>query len=121
VSQFLADLVLVEARKPKSNRKQKVVVWAKLVMTPAEQEKLELLVRMHQKGSLGEYIMEILQPHMEVQRLHAPLETIPVRYYLSEDEHATVMKHIDEKGIAARNYGVLLAMKTIRKADKKRK
>lgn len=121
VSQFLADLVLAEARRPKSGRKETVVVWAKLVLTPAEQEKLELLVRMHQKGSIGEYVKEVLQPHMEVQRLHAPLETIAVRYYLSDEEHETVMRHIEEKGIAARNYAVMLALKAINKAGKKRR
>jgi hypothetical protein len=121
VSQFLAELVLTEARKPRSKRKQRVTVSAKLVMTPEEQEKLELLVRMHKKDSLGEYIMEILQPNLDVQRLHAPLETIALRYYLSDEEHDTVMQHVEAKGMAARNYGVMLALKAINKARKKRK
>lgn len=121
VSQFLADLVLTEARRPKSKRKQNVVVWAKLVMAPEDEEKLELLVRMHKKDSLGEYIMEALQPNLDVQRVHAPLETIPLRYYLSDEEHDAVIQHIEAKGIAARNYGVMLALKAIKKAYKKRK
>ncbi len=121
VSQFLADVVLEDARKPQSKRKQKVIVRAELELTPEEQEKLELLTRLHQKDSISQFIRELIQPNLEVQRLHAPLETTALRYYLSEEEHETVMKHIANKGIAARNYAVMLALKAIDKPRKKLK
>jgi hypothetical protein len=123
VSQFFADLVLADAKKAASKRKQKqkVIVRAEFELTPEEEEKLELLTRVYQKDSIGEFIREIIQPNLEVQRLHAPLETTALRYYLSEEEHATVMKHIGNKGIAARNYAIMLALKALGKASKRRK
>jgi hypothetical protein len=49
------------------------------------------------------------------------VETTPLRYYLSEEEHEIVTKHMAGKGIAARNYGALLAVKAIEKVQKKGK
>jgi hypothetical protein len=121
VSQFLADLVIEDAAKAKPKRKQKVTIRVELELTPEEQEKLELLVRLHQKGSIGQFIQELLQPNLDVQRMHTPLETTPLRYYLSEEEHEMVTKNMASKGIAARNYGVMLALKAIDKARTKRK
>src|SRR5580765_4712697 len=51
VSQFLADLVIKDAIKSKPKRKEKVTILAKFEVTPEEQEKLELLIRLHQKDS----------------------------------------------------------------------
>ncbi len=119
VSQFLADVVLEDARKPQPNRKQKVIIQAELELTVEEQEKLELLTRMHQKDSVGDFVREVLQRNLEVQRLHAPLETTALRYYLSEEEHQTLTKHMEGKGIAARNFVVMLALKALAKAGKK--
>lgn len=121
VSQFLADVVLEDARKPQPNRRQKVIVHAELELTLEEQEKLELLTRMHQKNSVGDFIREILQRNLEVQRLHAPLQTTALRYYLSEDEHQMVSKHMAGKGMAARNYAVMLALKALAKAPDRQK
>src|SRR5215467_8663995 len=114
VSQFLADLVIKDA-KSKPKRKEKVTIRAEFEVTPEEEEKLELLLRLHQKGSIGQFVSELLRPSLEVQKMHAPVETTPLRYYLSEDEHKIVTKHMASKGIAARNYGALLALKAIEK------
>jgi hypothetical protein len=120
VSQFLADLVIKDA-KSKPKRKEKVTIRAEFEVTPEEQEKLELLLRLHQKDSIGQFVSELLRPNLQVQRLHAPAETTPLRYYLSEEEHEIVTKHMASKGIATRNYGALLALKTIDKIRKKEK
>jgi len=121
VSQFLADLMIKDALKTKPKRKRKVTIRAEFELTQEEQEKLELLIRLRNKGSLGQFIHELIQPNLEVQRLHAPIETMPLRYYLSQDEHETITKHIAGKGMAARNYGVTLALKAIDKARNKQK
>jgi superfamily II DNA helicase RecQ len=55
----------------------------------------------------------------QIQRTHAPLETTAVRYYLSKEEHQRVIRHIVSKGISARNYAVMLALKAISKDRKK--
>jgi hypothetical protein len=120
VSQFLADIVIKDA-KSKPKRKEKVTIRAEFDLTPEEQEKLELLLRLHQKDSIGQFVSELLRPTLEVQKMHAPVETTPLRYYLSEDEHEIVRKHMAGKGIAARNYGALLALKAIEKLQKKGK
>lgn len=119
VSQFLADLVLEDAAKPKSKRREKVIFRVELELTPEEQDKLELLARLHQKQTVGEFIRELIQPSLLLQRTHAPLETTAVRYYLSRDEHEKVTRHIAGKGISARNYAVMLALKAIAKDRKK--
>jgi hypothetical protein len=121
VSQFLAELVLEDAAKPRPRRKQKVIVTAELELTPEEQEKLELLIRLHQKESLGEFLHDLLQPNFEIQRTHAPLETTSIRYYLSKEEHEKVRRHIAGKGISARNYAIMLALKAMAKNRKKHK
>jgi hypothetical protein len=118
VSQFLADLVIKDA-KSKPKRKDKITIRAEFEVTPEEQDKLSLLLRLHQKDSIGQFVSELLRPTLEVQKMHAPVETTPLRYYLSEDEHETVTKHMAGKGIAARNYGALLALKAIEKLQKK--
>jgi len=121
VSQFLADLVLKDAAKPRPKRKQKVVVRAALELTPEEREKLEVLTRLHGKDSIGELIREFIKPNLELERLHAPLETTGLRYYLSDEEHEKVTRHIAGKGISARNYAAMLALKALAKERKKRK
>jgi hypothetical protein len=113
VSQFLAEIMLQEALKPRPRRKQKITVQPKLDLTPEHLDKLQLLVRLHQKESIGEFILEILQPYLEMQRLHTPVETSSLRYYLSEQEHAKVIKHVTTLGISARNYAALLAIRAI--------
>lgn len=113
VSQFLADLVLTDAMKAKPSRNQKVVLRVEIELTPDKLEKLELLTKFNQKATIGEYIYEVLKPNLELQRLHAPIERKPLRYYLSEYEHHIVTTHIAGKGMAARYYPVMLALKAI--------
>ena len=108
--------MIKDALKTKTKRKRKVTIRAEFELTPEEQEKLELPIRLRNKGSIGQFIHELLQPNLEVQRLHAPVETMPLRYYLSQDEHETITKHIAGKGMAARNYGVTLALKANRQS-----
>lgn len=120
VSQFLAELMMDDALQSKPKRKQKVIVRAELELTVEEQEKLELLLRMRNK-SLGQFLYELIQPNLEVQRLHTPLEMIPIRCYLSGEEHETITKHVANKGIAVKNYGGLLAIKAIDKARTRQK
>ncbi len=121
ISQFLADLVLKDARENTPKRKQKVIVRINLELTPEEQDKLELLVRLRNKESLSELIYDLLQPSLQVQRLHSPLETKTLRYYLSEEEHEIVTRHVAAKGISARNYAAMLALREMAKGGKRRK
>ena len=113
VSQFLADLVVSHAMKPKSQGTEKLVLKTEIQVTLEELEKLELLTKFHQKSSIGEYIYEVLKPSLELQRLHAPIERRPLRYYLSEYERHIVATHIAGKGMAARYFPVMLALKAI--------
>jgi hypothetical protein len=118
VSQFLADLVLQDAARPRPAGNRKVIVKVELELTPEEHEKLELLARLHQKD-IGPLVRELLQPSFDMQRLHAPLETTPIRYYLSEEEHAIATRHMAAKGISARNYTAMLAVRALAKDRRK--
>jgi hypothetical protein len=121
ISQFLADITLKDATKPKPRRKKKVIVKAKLELTPEEQDRLELLARLHQKPSISEYIREVLGPNLKLRSVHTPVDTTALRFYLSEEEHEKVTKHMASKGISARNYAAMLALRTISKERKKEK
>lgn len=119
LSQFMADLVLEDAKKPSVKRQGKVKMKLELELTPEQQDKLELLARLHQKESVDEYVLEMLEPNLKLQRVHSPLETKMLRFYLSEEEHEKVISHIEGTGISARNYAAMLALRAIRKKDKK--
>lgn len=52
--------MLKEALKTKRRRKEKVTL--EIELTPQEYDKLELLARFHQKGSVAELVREVLEP-----------------------------------------------------------
>ena len=118
LSQFLADLVLSDAEKPKPQRQDKVKVTLELELTPEQHDKLELLTRLHDKESLDEFVQDVLEPSLKLQRLHSPLKTKMLRFYLSREEHEKVLSHIEGTGISARNYAAMLAVREIRKEKK---
>lgn len=120
VSQFMAELLLNDASKPNRKRKQKVLLRPQIELTAQQNNKLELLARLNQKKSVGEYILDVLEPQLELQRLHTPVKTKMLRYYLSEQERQTVINHIASSGLSATNYAALLALRTVRKDRKKR-
>lgn len=119
VSQFLAELLLEEAKKPRP--KEKVVLRPALELTYDEHEKLELLAKLHSKESVDELIRELIQPSLEMQKLHTDSETTALRFYLSQEEHAVVSEYISEKGVPARKYATMIALKAIAKDGKRRK
>jgi hypothetical protein len=121
VSQFLADLVLQDASRPKPDRKQKVLVRAEFELSPEEYDRLELLTRLYKKHNVGGLIRDLIKPNLDFQRLHAPAETMSLRYYLSAEEHEKVTKHIASTGISARNYAAMLALKAMARDRKKQK
>ncbi len=119
VSQFLADLILEDAASAKTRKAARVT--ADLDFSAEEFEKLELLVHLHRKNSVSELIRDLLQPHLDLQRLHIPGETKSLRLYLSDREHEIVTKHFASRGITARKYVSFLALKAIAKSRKSRK
>lgn len=120
LSQFLADLVLEDAAKPQPNPKLKVTVKAEFELTQTEHEKLELLARLYKKDTLNELIYELLVPNLNLERPHAPLETMPLRFYVSKEEHEIITQHIASKGFSASNYAALLAVKAIAQPKKRK-
>ena len=118
ISQFFADLLLKEADKPKAKGQQKLTL--EIPLTPEEHEKLEQLTRLHRKESILDFVRQVLEPELRIQRLHAPAKTKHVRYYFSDEEHRKVTKHMNELGKSASNYPAILAREAIRKAKKER-
>jgi hypothetical protein len=116
ISQFFADVLLEEAGKPKGKLPKKLMV--EIELTPAEHEKLEQLTRLHKKQSLSDFVRDVLQPELGIQRLHASAKTKHVRYYFSDDEYKKVTKHIRDVGKSSGNYPATLALRAIRKASK---
>jgi|SRR5579863_1020108 len=119
ISQFFADLLIEDAGKSKGKGQQKMTL--EIELTPEEHEKLELLTRLHKKESMEDFVREVLQPELKIQRLHAPTKTKHVRYYFSDDEHQMVTKHMKQLGKSPSNYPATLALRAIRKAKKQAK
>lgn len=115
VSQFLAEIMLTEALTSGDKGAEKVTVKIELELTRDELVKLELLTRFNEKDTMGEYLHDVLQPHFELQRLHTPIARTALRYYLSEYERHIVATYLAGKGMAARYYPALLALKAIAK------
>lgn len=120
LSQFFADLILADATESKPERRQKIRVKFEFDLTADEYDKLEMLARVHEKKDLNELIHDLLMPMLELERLHSPMDPITVRYYLSEEEHDIVTRHVASKGFSACNYAAMLARKGILQ-NKKRK
>ena len=120
VSQFLADLIL-EAAAAAKVRKPAVRI-DDLELTAKEYDKLELLVHLHKKNSVAELIRDLLQPHLESQKVHAPSEKArSLRFYLDDREHETVTTYLANRGLTARKYVCYLAIRTIAKSRKNRR
>jgi hypothetical protein len=120
VSQFLADLVLRDAVMP-PRKNQQVILRPKIKLTAQQHDKLEVLARLHQKKSVGEFILDVLVPELELQRIHVPVKKKMLRYYLTETQHRVVTDHIASSGLSATNYTTLLALRAIHKDAKARK
>lgn len=116
ISQFFADLLLQDASKSKG-KPQKLTL--EIELTAAEHEKLEQLTRLHKKESISDFVREVLEPELRIQRLHAPAKTKHVRYYFSDEEHDLVTKHMRALGKSPSNYPAVLALRAIGKAAKK--
>lgn len=116
ISQFFADLLLQEANKSKGKPHK---LTLEIELTPAEHEKLEQLTRLHKKESISDFVREVLEPELRIQRLHAPTKTKHVRYYFSNDEHELVTKHMKALGKSPSNYPAILALRAIRNTAKK--
>jgi hypothetical protein len=120
VSEYLSDLVTQDAAASR-NRKASIVLKVELKLTSEQYDKLDLLAHLHKKNSIDELIEDVVQPHLDLQRLHAPTPTKVLRFYLSKAEHERALKHIAGRGIPARKYVSFLAIKDISKERKGRK
>jgi len=118
ISKFFADLLIEDAGKSKRRSPRKMTL--EINLTPEEHEKLEQLTRLHKKESIEQFVREVLEPELRIQRLHAPTKTRHVRYYFSDEEHQMVTKHMSELGKSASNYPAILALRAIRKSPKRR-
>jgi hypothetical protein len=112
VSEYLAGLLAQDAAASK-NRKANVVLKLELKLTAEQYDKLDLLAYLRKNGSVEELIEDLIQPHLELQRLHAPAATKVLRLYLSKEEHERALKHVANRGIPARKYVSFLAVKDI--------
>jgi len=123
VSQFLAELVLEDAKKSGrrgSGDEEEEVITVTLRIPRTQNKKLALLARLQEK-TVDELIQELVLPSLESRQPPGTLETETIRYYLSKDEHQIVKKHIARQGMSARNYAAILAVEAIAQEKKKRK
>jgi hypothetical protein len=120
MSQFVAELLLEDAKTARHRRNEKVIVNVQLELTTLEADKLDLLVRLYGK-SAGAFIKErFLDRNFKITRVHSEIKPKMFRCYLSEDEHKTILQHIKNLGMSARNYPAILTLRTIRKGQGKR-
>lgn len=120
VSEFLADLILQDAAGATS-RKGTVRFSVDFELSVDDYDKLELLVHLHKKEDLGELIRALIQPSLDLQRIHVPTQTKSLRFYLSDKEHETVTRHVAKRGTTAKKYVSFLAIRAIRNNRKRSK
>jgi hypothetical protein len=120
VSEYLFNLVMQDAA-ASGNRKATVRLKVEIELTSEQYDKLDLLAHLRKKDSIDELIEDLIQPHLDLQRLHTPTPTKVLRLYLSKAEHQRALKHIEERGIPARKYVSFLAIRDIAKGRKAQK
>lgn len=120
VSQFMADLMLKDVAQSKHTRKKPVILRPEIKVTAQQRDKLEVLARLHNKKSLGEFILDLLEPELELKRLHVPVKKTMIRFYVSQDERRAIIQHTATSGLSVTNYATMLALRTIRNDSSKR-
>jgi tRNA(Glu) U13 pseudouridine synthase TruD len=111
ISQYLAELMLADAAKPKPA--QNVHLKMEFELAPEEYEKLELLAFQREKKSIHELMRELIQENLDIQKMHSNRNRLFLRFYLSEGEHAIVFSHIAAKNIPAGKYATMVALKAL--------
>jgi tRNA(Glu) U13 pseudouridine synthase TruD len=111
ISQYLAELMLADAAKPKPA--QNVRLKMEFELAPEEYEKLELLAFQREKKSIHELMRELIQENLDIQKMHSNRNRLFLRFYLSEEEHAIVFSHIAAKNIPAGKYATMVVLKAL--------
>jgi hypothetical protein len=111
ISQYLAELMLADAAKPKPTKN--VTLKMEFELAPEEYEKLELLAFLREKKSVHELTRELIQENLDIQKMHSHRKRLFLRFYLSKEEHATVFSHIAAKNIPAGKYATMVALKAL--------
>ena len=119
VSQFLAEVIFDDAAKAETRKHLSRKM--QLEFSEEDYRKLELLVHVQGKRSVAEFIYELVQPYLGLQRLHRESETRKLRFYLSDREHGTVKDYLESRGATARRYVSFLAIQKIAQSKKRRK
>jgi hypothetical protein len=113
VSAYLADLALADAAQ--NNAQDEEEFTLKLPYNQVQQ--LRLLARVKQK-SANDLIAEFVTRPLANKQPHGSLETENIRFYLNEEEHEILRKHVANKGVSTRNYVALLALEDIAQESK---
>lgn len=122
VSGFLAQVALEDAKaKKKAAPEEPITITINL---PANQRaKLLYMARLREK-SIEELVEEFIAPNLaKNQRGPGAQFTLPtetLRYYLNDDEHILIKKHMEKEHVSSRHYLAQLALQTIQKHSARR-
>ncbi|HEV3037264.1 MAG TPA: hypothetical protein VHA33_05700 [Candidatus Angelobacter sp.] len=123
VSRFLAQVALDDASaKKKSAEHEPLTITIKL---PASQRaKLSYMARLKEK-SIEQLVQEFLAPSLaKTPRGPASrytLSTESLRFYLSDQEHALILKHMEKEQVSSRHYLAQLALQVIEERGSRRR
>ena len=115
VSRFLSQVALDDAKaKKKATREAPLTITINL---PAnERAKLLYMARLKEK-SVDELVEEFIAPSLAKNRRgpgsRYTLETEILRYYLNDEEHALIKKHMEKEHVSSRHYLAQLALRAI--------
>jgi hypothetical protein len=118
VSEFLAQLALVDAKNADASSKEQENLNLTLTLSPAEQAKLAIFARQHQT-TVEELVRGYLQTKLAKQQTPGTLETEKLSFYLSDQEHDLVKRQLKKRGLTGRTYVSFLALNAIKKPRNK--
>lgn len=122
VSRFLAQVALEDAQAKKKAAPQEPLKIT--INLPAnERAKLLYIARLKEK-SIDQLVEEFIAPSL-AKNSRGPgtrytLKTQEIRYYLNDEEHALIKKHMEKEHVSSRHYLAQLALRAIEKRGSRR-
>jgi hypothetical protein len=122
VSGFLAQVAIQDARaKKKSGQEQPLTITINL--PASKRAKLLYTARLKEK-SIDRLVEEMIAPSLAKNRrgpgARYTLKTEALRYYLNDEEHALIKKHMEKEHLSSRHYLAQLALQAIEQRGPRR-
>ncbi|HLJ85469.1 MAG TPA: hypothetical protein VKZ53_01520 [Candidatus Angelobacter sp.] len=122
VSRFLAQVALEDATTRKTAMREEPLTIT-LSLPANKRAKLLYMARLKEK-TIDALVEEFLTPTLDKNRRgpgsRYTLQTEVLRYYLNDEEHSLIKRHMEKEHVSSRHYLAQLALKVIEKGAQRR-